>query len=340
MKKIVFQLHNPSGTINQLMSLEVASAIQKISNKDIEIYNIHSGRYHNLNEKIHTARNINRKTKIKFVIDKNNPAIYELVDLPNIDRMSFRDDNCIDMYKDFEQINLSDNYYISDKEGMDEDELEFACGRNKLIIKDNVNYNFYNTLSYYSSLIYNKSEALKNFMSKINFKKEYVDLSKRISSDIGNYSSIHFRLSDHKYYSISDIEMFNSINSISKNDKIIIFTCDESHPTLKNLPRHCVLFSNIMKDYIKDLEDLPMYGDIVYDVINLLVMSMSNEFIGTQGSTYSGYATRYVNDYRYIGTENHKSKYKYPWYDFPFPKNQRYSPWWREWPEHASVAQW
>lgn len=340
MLKTAFEVHNPSGTVNQLMSLEMAVAIQHITKRKIDVYNINGGLPFGYSYKVFSARTTIPNEKIRFINNDNLPSIVDLVDFPNKDQFTFFDDDSFLSNNKYNTVTIGSSSYICDKESsMTQDEQQFASGRNRLYLDPEKNYNIKQTLSFYSSGIYNKSEELKNIMSQVIFKKEYLDLANKICKDLGQYSSIHARLSDHKYYNLTEQELLDAVNSIKHNNKIIISTCQESNNMFKSLPRHCIMFSSVMKEYIKDFYDLPMYGDVVYDIINLLVMSKSNQFIGTQGSTYSAYATRYVKDYSYMSEKDHVSKNKYEWSDYNFPGG-KYTSWWREWPNHASLAQW
>lgn len=216
-----------------------------------------------------------------------------------------------------------------------EDEKFFSEGRKCLNDLEDKNFfcNKWN-FGFYSRFFYKRSKIVDETLSKINFKKEYFELAKKISDSIGDFFGIHIRGTDHrKVYNLTDDKVLETINTIkNKNIPIVICTDEPKNYSNEAITLHHFIIENFKNEFIK----LPFYDDTVFSLINLLVMTNSKYFIGTPGSTYTGFIHRTLykkNKHNFdLFETNEISNYgPYSWNKFEMDTYMK--SWWREYPE-------
>jgi hypothetical protein len=207
-----------------------------------------------------------------------------------------------------------------------------------VVLDKEKNYNFKNTLGWYSIVFMNRPECVDSALSKLSFKKEYTEAALFIANKIGSFQSAHIRGTDHRpSHSLSNQEVFEELEAFS-NDEVLILT-DEPR-IFKGHKRYKLIDRLILDEFETTIDEIGCNNSTVFDLINLLVAGYSNDFIGTQGSTYSGYINRLIaqrngfsKPFKYFGV-NSEDFYKtqYSWNNFT-NLDKGVKLWWMEWPE-------
>lgn len=158
------------------------------------------------------------------------------------------------------------------------------------------------TLSYYSHLFYSptRREELINFIkTTIKPKQKYLDLTDEIlkKNNLTNFNCIAVRRNDFCYiksplFNNKDItsERFLSVllNNFDPSVPLLITTDEKDYNYFKPIHDH---FKTVLYTY--DLFDAYDIFELEKGLLKMLVSSRSNDFIGTLGSTYSGFIQRY-----------------------------------------------
>lgn len=278
---------------------------------------------------------------IKNIPLKNNedPIINFLdLNLLDLDDIEFYTNN--HFIKDRINVNLIDSSqsFIVCSPDTEENKGFFGGQRKEVIIKENqVNY-FDSNLTWYSYYFMNRTKNIDSSISKIKFKKEYVDLANKISSDLGRFNGSHMRLmKDHtRVYEITREKIDNAFKKYSDQAlPIVVATDSYKHKYLDNLDI-TYIDELILDEYKDDFYKLSNTSPISVAIVSALVMCNSEDFIGTPRSTY----TAYINQQRAIkGTEswkffsehaydNYNPEMKFSWRSMNYPQN-----WEREYSE-------
>lgn len=299
---IYYKLWNPAGLINQLMSIELAVGIKEITNSEFTIYNLLNGkdraapiysgsRYHNVRSNV-------IDNSAGFIIsdilnwkDKDSYILSEAVEysvgstVKNID-------------------NLMSHYYNS----FNTEDLDFSEGRSRLDLSDNMHIK--GTLGWYSRFFSNRTLQLDAALSSIRFLPEYYELSKKIAESLGDFNGVHLRLTDHVSQRVNTTqEMFDAgISKIDDGRPIVVCTDEPDSPLLsKDQMGFVMLDSYILDNFSKDFLEFRHRDEVSFGLLNNLVMHHSKKFVGTIGSTYSGYIQRGMNQ---------RSDIEWNWFDY------------------------
>ncbi len=338
--KIFFQLWNPTGMINQVMSLELAVGLAHETKKETIVH--------------YVSNNINKKNGIDI------GPIYTPSSFYNPQRKNFTDSlqfpNLIDILdwetdlilinekieKFPQEVNLIDsmmrNVYFSNESNITNDELSFAEKRTRISFDENIHIK--HTLGWYSRFFYNRSKELDLALSKVKFKQEYYDFSNMIVKSLGDFSGGHLRLSDHIKMFNTTQEMFeNGLDILEqKNLPIVISTDEPSHHIITdNHNRFILLDQYIVNNFSKEFKELRFRDEVIFGLICNLVMHKSKNFIGTSGSTYTGYIQRIRNQncldmaWKFWDNPNQNFSGPFSWNNYSLSNDNKM--WWREWPE-------
>jgi hypothetical protein len=336
MKKIFFQLYNPCGLFNQITSVELGVGLSEITGRQLVWHNINNPPNPKFNGKRVAIYSANyeyndRGKKIELGVF---PKITELMNWKNKEDNVFIDD-IVDVFSyDTDNIENLMRYYYSDKEN-----LEFSEGRSLLSLDNEKDWDIRKTLGYYSRFFNNRSEQLNNAISSVRFKDEYYQISEKIAKSIGDFNGAHLRLADHKPMINTTAESFNQGLSKMSGSLPIVLSTDEPHSSvIKNSDYRVLLLDRyILNNFYEDFKTLPFKEEVSFGIINNLVMHHSKDFIGTPGSTYTGYIHRNLNQKSNIGfklfcEEEHKKNGSYSWNGYN-NKDTFTKQWWREWEE-------
>lgn len=336
MNKIFFQLYNPCGLFNQITSVELAVGLSQISQRQLIFHNINNPpnqKFSGYRVPIYTANYEynNRGSKVQKNIF---PKITDLMDWNNKDNSVFIDDIVSVFSDDCYRIENLMKFYVSEKEDSD-----FSEGRQLLDINDTRNWDLRKTLGYYSRFFNNRSKELNSAISSVKFKKEYYELAEKIAKSLGDFNGAHLRLTDHLPMINTTTELFNEgLSRLNGNLNIVLSTDQPSSDVISKSDYKVLLLDRyILNNFYKDFSELKFNEEISLGILSNLIMHHSKDFIGTPGSTFTGYIHRNINQSRSIGfnlfsESSHKVTGKYSWNGYNI-KDSFTKQWWREWEE-------
>lgn len=340
MKKLFFQLYNPTGLINQVMSLELAVGLSNELNIPVTVhyakYKADENLYNTKSIPIFTPSRFFNKQREGFTNPDQFPHLLDLVEFDS--NLIFIDDK-IDSFKQEELVidDIMNYYYYSNKPEITEDEIAFSEGRKRLPLDKDLHIKL--TLGWYSRFFYDRNSELNKALSSVRFKKEYTDLAKKIYASIGHFQGMHLRLSDHIQMFETTQNMFESwLEKFEKNNlPIVVSTCQPGHKMVQdNKHRFMLLDEYIVNNFAEEFKSLPFQDEVVFGLICNLVMQESDIFVGTSGSTYSAYIHRNRNQkgietWDFFDNPPKPDNKPYSWNNYPLELGRKM--WWREWPE-------
>ena len=228
--------------------------------------------------------------------------------------------------------------YFSKEDFISDKEIQFAEGRSRLDL--NKTLHIKNTLGWYSRFFFNRSPELDRKLSTVKFKKEYQDFADMVSNSIGEFQGGHIRLSDHLDMFNTTQEMFeNGLEKLEQNKlPIFISTCDPNNKMIQgNKHRFTLLDEYIVNNFRKEFLNLKFKDEVVFGLVCNLIMQKTKHFIGTSGSTYSGYIQRKRNqnmlleDWSFWDEPSKKFDGPFSWNNYNLDNSRKM--WWREWEE-------
>jgi hypothetical protein len=337
--KIFFQLYNPTGMINQVMSLELAVGLAHETKKDLIVHYVS-----NTGDDLYNSRTVPIFTPSRWHNEQRkdftNPDQFpHLLDLMNFNENLTFIDTKIDFFKQEEFVidDTLNGYYYSTENEISENESLFAEGRQRIPLDKNVHLK--KTLGWYSRFFYNRSPELDNALKSVRFKDVYVDLAKKISNSLGSFQGMHLRLSDHIKMFNTTQDMFESWLDRYENNglPIVVSTCEPGNKMIQdNKHRFILLDEYIVNNFRDDFMSLPFQDEVVFGLICNLVLHDSVNFVGTSGSTYSGYIHRVRNQrgvetWDFFDNPPKAIALPYSWNGYPLDNGRKM--WWREWKE-------
>jgi hypothetical protein len=340
MKKLFFQLYNPTGLINQVMSLELATGLSHELNVPAVVhfakYTADKELYKTDSIPIFSPSRFFNKQREGFTNPDQFPHLLDLIDFDA--NLMFVDEK-VNSFKQ-EQLVINDlmnNYYYSNKPFISDDEIAFAEGRGRLPLDKDLHVKL--TLGWYSRFFYDRSPELNKALSSVRFKKEYTDLAKKIYYSIGHFQGMHLRLSDHIKMFTTTQEMFEEwLDRFGQNNlPIVVSTCEPGHKMVQdNKHRFILLDEYIVNNFAEEFHALPFQDEVVFGLICNLVMHEADNFVGTSGSTFSAYIHRNRNQkgietWDFFDNPPRAEGTPYSWLGHPLDPGRKM--WWREWPE-------
>jgi hypothetical protein len=337
MAKLFFQLYQPCGLFNQLTSIELAVGLSKKYSRDLIIHNISNppnSYYGGARVPIYSANYMyskrdNRVDKYIF------PKITDFVDWDGKESVEFIDDT-VEFFEEDEIVidNLME-YYSSDIE----DDF-FAEGRKLLSFDNYSNYHLKKTLGYYSRFFMNRDLDLNMALSSVRFKQEYYDLSDQIAKSLGYFVGAHFRLADHKNYFSPGTETLDSgISTLQSGMPIVMCTDESSSDIIRGSDYNYIYLDEyILDNFYNEFRQLKFKEEVSFGILNNLVMHHSKDFIGSPGSTYTGYIHRAINQnnnsyiWKIFNEPNFIDGNPYSWNGYD-SRDTITKQWWREWKE-------
>ena len=230
-------------------------------------------------------------------------------------------------------------YYSVASENHTELEQSFSEGRERLLLDNYNNIHLKKTLGYYSRFFFDRDSSLDKSLSSVRFKPEYYQLAERIALSIGLFNGAHFRLTDHKGMFDPGTNILDSgISKINSNLPIVMCTDQPNSELIKNSSYNYLMLDDyILNNFYKEFREFKFKEEVSFGILNNLVMHYSQDFIGSPGSTYTGYIHRGLNQKRDIqwkifGEEEHTQDGHYSWNGYN-NKDTHTKQWWREWKE-------
>jgi hypothetical protein len=226
----------------------------------------------------------------------------------------------------------SDTYEYLDNEEM------FSEGREKLPVTIDSNIYLKKTLGHYSRFFFNRSHELDNALASVRFNEEYYDLAYEIAMSLGEFNGAHLRLTDHKsVFNPTSQDLDSGISSLDGNLPVVLCTDQSTSPVILNSDyKYIFLDEYILNNFYNEFSSLKYREEVSFGALNNLVMHYSKDFIGSLGSTYSGYIQRSLNQKKDIRwktfcEKEHISNGPYSWNGYN--RDTATKQWWREWKE-------
>ena len=345
MGNIFYQLYQPCGLFNQITSIEIAVGLSSRYKKPLVFHNISNppnGDYDGARVPIYSANY--RFNDRSHLIDSNVfPNISDLLDWENKD-CSIMINDVVDSftYEDLRIENLM-FYYSAPSSPYKDEEEHFSEGRKRLVLDDYENVYLRKTLGYYSRFFFDRDQSLDKSLSSVRFKPEYYELAEKIAKSIGDFNGAHFRLTDHKKMFDPDNNVLDSgISKINNRLPLVMCTDQPDSELIKNSSySYLMLDDYILNNFYNDFRQFKFKEEVSFGILNNLVMHHSKEFIGSPGSTYTGYIHRGLNQkrdiqWRIFGEEEHIQDGPYSWNGYE-NKDSFTKQWWREWKESRLV---
>lgn len=341
MGNIFYQLYQPCGLFNQITSLETAIGLASRYKKQLVFHNINNppnADYGGARVPIYSA-NYKYNSRSNLIDSNVFPSIADLLDWENKDCHILIDDK-IDNFtnEDMRIENLMEYYSVNNLNTL-ENEDYFSEGRKRLNLNEHRNIHLRKTLGYYSRFFFDRNEELDRSISSVKFKPEYYELAEKIASSIGMFSGAHFRLTDHKaMFDPNNSVLDSGISKINTGLPIVMCTDEPNSELIKNSSyQYIMLDEYILNNFYKEFRDFRFKEEVSFGIINNLVMHYSQDFIGSPGSTYTGYIHRGINQKRDIqwkifGEDDHVANGPYSWNGYN-SKDSLTKQWWREWKE-------
>ena len=327
---IYYKLWNPAGLINQVMSVELAVGIKHITGNEITIYNILNGQDRSVPifsaSRSHNQRNNLLDNSKGFIIsDILNWKDKESYILSEEKELSLEHETIEDLMKFYYDLNN------------EEHDLQFSEGRQQLFFSENMNIK--HTLGWYSRFFKNRTKELDESISSVRFLPEYYELSEQIAKSLGSFNGAHLRLTDHKGMFDPDNNVVDIGMSKIDNDLPIVLCTDQPDSQLikNSLYNYIMLDEYILNNFYKEFKQFKLKDEVSFGILNNLVMHYSQDFIGSPGSTYSGYIHRGINQkkdirWKIFGEEEHIQDGPYSWNGYN-GKDTFTKQFWREWKE-------
>ena len=341
MENIFYQLYQPCGLFNQITSIEIAVGLSSRYKKQLVFYNISNppnGDYNGARVPIYSA-NYKYNNRANLIDSNVFPNITDLLEWENKECNIFIND-IIDTftYEDLRIDNLM-LYYSVGSDNYKNEENDFSEGRQRLSLDNYKNINLKKTLGYYSRFFFDRDKDLDKSIASVKFKIEYYQLAKKIAKSIGVFNGAHFRLTDHKGMFDPDNNILDSgISKIDNGLPIVMCTDQPESQLIKNSSYSYLLLDQyILDNFYKEFREFEFKEEVSFGILNNLVMHYSQDFIGSPGSTYTGYIHRGLNQkrdiqWRIFGEEEHVQNGSYSWNGYD-KKDSLTKQWWREWKE-------
>ncbi len=341
MSKIFYQLYQPCGLFNQVMSIELAVGLSHRYQKNLLIHNMNNPPIPELNGQRIPIYSANYSfTDRKGLLDSGvYPKISDLLNWKNKENAILLDDQISVQGEGIVHIEDMLYTYSSNVEDASEDEQMFAEGRTRLPLTIESGISLKRTLGYYSRFFYNRDSALDAAISSVRFDQEYYDLASQIAKSIGDFNGIHFRLTDHKPVFDPDNSVLDQGVSTLSGELPIVMCTDQPNSEVikKSSYKYLMLDQYILDNFHKEFMSFKYKEEVSFGILNNLVMHHSKDFVGSPGSTYTGYIHRALNQNEDIGwktfeQESYKRGTPYSWNGYN-SKDPITKQWWREWEE-------
>lgn len=298
--------------VNQLMSVECAAGISAYFDIPLTMY-----------------ESCRLSTMAAYVGKSRPVSIFDIISIP--DRLitsGVRD------YSFGRKVSLSGRY-------IGNHDILFAEGRKLLDVESIREATITETLANYSILFQDRSPLVNAAIGSVRFLSEYEELAGFIAKQIGPFNGIHARGTDfaQSIYQIQEQEFADAARSLS--GKQLVLSSDESSKfaqmckDVEFLPAERV----ILGEFQHEFESLTIANEVTLGLISMLLMTRSEQFMGTPKSTFSNYIHRRINqrlggahNWLNMGSEPLRKGSHYSWSMYP-EIGMDDKAWQMEWPE-------
>ena len=247
---------------------------------------------------------------------------------------------------------------------------EFANGRTRFVrLRDDgtdivVNGRPLSNTSYFFHATGHRRRTMLDAVSSISVRPEYATLADRIACDLGYYQVVHVRRSDiargiPPYGEMSAEAIGESVASFLPRDCTLVIATedDPDGPLFDPFRQHFgeLVFLNdlILGDHASGFGSLPVHEDNALGLVTQEVAIRADRFVGTFGSTFTGYIHRercrrdhtepflFTCDYSPPGSRFENGQFidqqpgRYSWNRSGIAFSTQALAWLREWPETA-----
>lgn len=346
--RIVFEVHNPCGLFNQVSCVENAVALSYFLKKDLVLHHIFNKPWSNdIKNGVGIYSANHWWNKRKFTNNENTPKITDLINIHAYGNVAFLDEKL-----DIESIIFS-NFFYNFSESTEKEE-HFSCRRHKFFDLSFNHYNFSSTLGWYSTFFMNRPNEVDKALSLTKFKPEYYQLAKRIADHIGPFVGAHIRLTDNQFEYPTRSQIEKGMDSLEQGFQKVVVTDHPANERIVELKSKGVLVLEeiIENEFVKDFQSLTFTDEVSLGLLANLVMHHSKDFIGSQGSTFTGYIQRHCKGtMKIFGERSYINTGPFTWNGYNYPsfspetieRNKKINyietlteadnRWWREWPE-------
>jgi len=166
--------------------------------------------------------------------------------------------------------------------------------------------------------------SVYRLLQRMQAKRPFADLARRVASDLGAFNAIHLRRGDFKVtYGVTTLdrkpcEAIEAMDQVfARSDPLVIVTDDRSDPFFTEIklayPHHYFVDWHILDEYGAEFAQLPRNDSLSLACLSQLVAAESKEFIGTMTSTFTGMIQRYR------GNRGKNEAFRYLWNELPEP---------------------
>ena len=285
--------------------------------------------------------------KREFTDTSKSLRITDLIDIKPYGNVQYIDEELQVTAKNFS------GFFFNFSENTDTEE-EFRAGRWKFNSEEHQHFSFNNTLGWYSAHFMNRTAEVNHGLSLTRFKPEYYQLAAAIASRIGPFVGAHIRLTDNQFEYPSFEQIEAGMGSLKQGYTQVVVTDEPKNERIWHLRGNGVLVLEdfIEQEFTKEFQELKFTDEVSLGLLSNLVMCHAKDFIGSQGSTFTGYIQRHVGgNMRLFGEQPYQQTGPYTWNGYKYPtfseetiernKKINYNAelhewdnrWWREWPE-------
>jgi hypothetical protein len=280
--------YSANGLCNQFVSLQTIAGISGLlPNEDIRlIWSNRGDKIENPQKHLHNKTDL---SKISNIVSNEVPSIFDLVEFNYNNVKIFSDDSHIQDRMNLNFANVQETFVncTSNTENI----KEFANFKKEFIFEENRESYLTVMLVPYAKFFFNRTKEVDIAISKLKFKKEYVDLANKISIFLGDYNGTHIRRmpDHHQYYIFSQNSLIDGLNKFDNKSLPIVCSLDWfDDPMVKNCGVELIFLEEIiLTHFADDFVKLPFRNETVLALISLLVMLNAKDFVGTPRSTFT-----------------------------------------------------
>ena len=166
--------------------------------------------------------------------------------------------------------------------------------------------------------------SVYRLLQRMQAKRAFADLAKRVADDLGAFNAVHMRRGDFKVtYGVTTLdrrpwEAIEAMDQVfARTDPLVIVTDERDDPFFTEIklayPDHHFIDWHILDHYGEEFAQLPQTDSLSLALLSQLVAAEAQEFIGTMTSTFTGMIQRLR------GNRGRREAFRYLWNELPEP---------------------